>query len=315
MSGRPILSVTGLEMEFRVGNSLVRALRGVSLDVRRGETLAVVGESGSGKTTLGNIILGVMAPTAGHVALDGEAMPARRPSHLRRRLGLVQQNPYSTLNPRKTVQEAIELPLLVHGLGDRRSRRARVLELLNLVGLSPSLAHRRPLALSGGQRQRVAIARALATEPDLVLLDEPTSSLDVSVQAHILHLLRKLQVELGLTYVFITHDLGVVQVIANRVAVMYRGCVVEQGSASEIFTRPRHRYTNLLLASIPTVSDEDDRFKPDWPWNAVTERLATSTNGCAFHERCPFAVARCTSESPKLHGTDSHVHSCFVPAG
>jgi oligopeptide/dipeptide ABC transporter ATP-binding protein len=311
----PLLRLEAVSKRFALPGASVLALDAVSLEVRRGETLAIVGESGSGKSTLANIVLGAQLATSGTLHLDGTTLGPRRPRELRRRMALVQQNPYSALNPRQSIRRSIELPLIVHGISSRRQRARRVAALLAQVGLSPELAARRPLGLSGGQRQRVAIARALASEPELVVLDEPTASLDVSVQAHILRLLEELQRALGLTYVFITHDLAVVRAIASRVVVMYQGRVVEEGPVGEIFAAPRHRYTNLLLASIPTVAPEDDALRPAWPWDAAPADSTPGTDGCAFRPRCPFAIPRCSTERPELVAAgQGHSHACFVPA-
>ncbi len=311
----PFLRLDRLSKRFEVAAAVVLAVDRVSLDVVRGRTLAIVGESGSGKSTLAHMILGIATPSGGELFLEGRPLPTARDRTLRRRIGFVQQNPYSALNPRKNVRQAVELPLIVHGIGNARDRRRSVDALLERVGLNRGFADRRPSALSGGQRQRVVIARALATSPELLVLDEPTSSLDVSVQARILALLRELQRDLGLTYLFITHDLGVVRVMADEVAVMYRGRVVERGPVAALFGAPRHRYTNLLLASIPTATAEDDAVKPDWSWDAAPQDAPPAETGCAFRLRCPFAVAHCAGESPELiaDGAD-HLHACFVPA-
>jgi peptide/nickel transport system ATP-binding protein/oligopeptide transport system ATP-binding protein len=309
----PLLKITNASKVFKVGSSTVKAVTDVNLTVETGETVAIVGESGSGKTTLANLILGIESLTSGEISLAGELLGVRRSKAMRRQIGLVQQNPYSTLNPRKSVGSAIRLPLSVHRIGARAERAKTVVELLRKVGLNEGHMDRRPLALSGGQRQRVAIARALTTNPNLLVLDEPTSSLDVSVQAHILHLLRDVQADYGLTYLFITHDLGVVRVIASRVVVMYRGRVVEEGTSESIFLRPRHRYTQLLLASIPTVSAEDDAIKPHWPWELEAKGSMETSKGCPFQPRCPFAVARCSQEVPAVQGDASHRHACFNP--
>ena len=315
MTQPPLLQIDRAAKRFVMASADVVAVDGVSIDLFRGETLAIVGESGSGKTTLANLILGSETADAGMLLFDGHRLEKRRSRSLRKRIALVQQNPYSSLNPRKSVRQAIELPLIVHRLGDRRERYERVIDLLRLVGLPPELAVSRPLALSGGQRQRVAIARALATGPDLLVLDEPTSSLDVSVQAHILRLLRDLQQKLNLTYIFITHDLSVVRVIASRVAVLYRGRLVETAPVKQLFDAPRHRYTNMLLASIPTVSATEDRLKPEWPWDEMPETIAAGVAGCGFVPRCPFRIPRCVSEQPELMPAGSgHAHACFAPA-
>jgi peptide/nickel transport system ATP-binding protein/oligopeptide transport system ATP-binding protein len=314
MTNAAFIRLETLSKQFTVGSATILAVDQVSLDVTRGRTLAVVGESGSGKSTLAHLLLGVERPSSGRILLQQQTLKMPRDRAQRQRFGFVQQNPYTALNARKTVRQAIELPLLVHRIGDRRARRKRVDELLEQTGLPQSLAERLPASLSGGQRQRVVIARALATHPDVLVLDEPTSSLDVSVQARVLLLLQRLQRELGLTYIFITHDLGVVRAMADDIAVMYRGRVVEHATADALFCTPRHPYTNLLLASIPTVSAEDDRIKPDWPWETAMQDARPADTGCAFRLRCPYSQPRCEQETPELTADgQAHWHACFHP--
>jgi oligopeptide transport system ATP-binding protein len=308
-----LLQATALTKDYRVGNHVVHALRGVDLAVERGECMAVVGESGSGKTTLGNLVLGIEQPSGGLIRFQGREMPARRGRRLRRCMQVVQQNPMSTLNPKRTIHQSVALPLAVHELAPRREIRDRVAELLRLVGLSPDYMDRYPGALSGGQRQRVALARALAAEPDCVVLDEPTSSLDVSVQARVLELLVDLQRRFALTYLFITHDLSVVRTISTRVTVLYRGRVVETGSTESVFATPRHRYTQMLLSSIPVVSEDEERIKPAWSWDkemAGGDRV--SEVGCPFSPRCPYVLDPCKTRRPRLEDVDSgHQAACF----
>jgi peptide/nickel transport system ATP-binding protein len=228
----------------------IRAVDGVELDVRRGEVLAIVGESGSGKTTLGRMLLGLMKPSGGSILLGDKPLGELDPRDIARKVQPVFQDPYASLNPRKTVAQIIEFPLTVQGIGSRAERRDRVAEISQRVGLARRLLDSYPIQMSGGQRQRVAIARALVVQPDLVVLDEPTSALDVSIQAQILNLLQDLQERLSLTYVFISHDMAVVRYLADRVAVMYRGRVVEAGSAEHIFAAPQHDYTKSLLGAV-----------------------------------------------------------------
>ena len=316
MSAAPALSVRGLSKHYRVKGTRIDALDGVDLDIRRGETMAIVGESGSGKTTLGNLILGLERASAGQILFEGAPLQMRRSSALRRRIQVVQQNPFSTLNPKRTVRATIELPLRAYKMVPRDRYRARVGQLLDIVGLSSAHMNRYPAALSGGQRQRVALARALASEPEIIVLDEPTSALDVSVQARVLALLVELQQTFDLTYVFITHDLSVVRNIARRVSVMYRGRVVESGPTERVFAAPRHRYTAMLLSSIPVVSDAELAIKPSWTWDpGAIEGQGQQSEGCPFAPRCPYVVDACWSEAPALEPlADAHLAACHRPA-
>ena len=284
-----ILEVEDLAKHYVVGKDTVRALAGVNLAVAPGESVAIVGESGSGKTTLAKLVLGVEQPSAGRIVFDGAELGARRDRGLRRRMQVVQQNPLSTLNPKRTIRQAIELPLRVHGMVPSGDYAQSVAELLGIVGLSPEYMNRYPTALSGGQRQRAALARALAARPDLIVLDEPTSALDVSVQARVLTLLFDLQTRFNLTYLFITHDLGVARNMASRIAVMYRGRIVESGPTGAVFREPRHRYTAMLLSSVPVVSEEEESLRPLWPWDRnLLEGQERTSEGCAFAPRCPL---------------------------
>jgi ABC-type oligopeptide transport system ATPase subunit len=250
-----LLEVEDLQVHFggRRGAETVKAVDGVTLSVERGETLGLVGESGSGKSTTGLALLRLVEPTGGRVVLDGtdvRGLGRRDLRGLRRRMAMVFQDPYASLNPRRTVGDSVAEPLEVHGL-HRSDRRARVRELFDLVGLASTFVDRHPHELSGGQRQRVGIARALAVEPDLLVLDEPIASLDVSVQAQVLNLLVRLQRELSLTYLFVAHDLAAVAHVSDRVAVMHRGRIVEQGDAAQVYASPQDDYTKALLAAVP----------------------------------------------------------------
>ena len=312
----PLIEVEGLSKRYAVGGSTVTALDGVTLAVAAEETLAVVGESGSGKTTLGRLILAIEVPTAGTVRFRGTALAPTMPKALRRRIQVVQQNPMSALNPKRTIQASVELPVRVHRLRPPERCRERAAELLDIVGLAPEYLPRYPSALSGGQRQRVAIARALAAEPDVIVLAEPTSALDVSIQARVLSLLVELQQRFQLTYVFITHDLGIVRHLASRVAVLYRGRLVETGATEAVFRTPRHRYTTMLLSSVPVVSAEEEGVKPSWPWERAGLDLGDRpSGGCAFAPRCPFALDICWSVAPPLTAVDpSQAVACHNPA-
>ncbi|MDA4846540.1 ABC transporter ATP-binding protein [Hoeflea poritis] len=256
-----VLEARNVSKIFYTGTHEVKALDSVSLTAARGECLAIVGESGSGKTTFANMLLGIYPPSTGEFFLDGELLPARRTLPLRRSIQLVQQNPLSALNPRRTVGASLRLALNVHDIGDRPGRKARIGALLEEVGLPAEFAQRFPSALSGGQRQRVAIARALACEPEVLVLDEPTSALDVLVQARVLKLLDELRQRRNLTYVFITHDLGVVRNIADRVAVFERGRLVEQAPTEAIFERPENAYTRSLIGAIPVITDDEEALR------------------------------------------------------
>ena len=313
MAETPLIATKEVSRTYRLGDRSTKALVSVDLSVARGETLAVVGESGSGKSTLGRMLLGTEAPDEGTVLFDGSPLkpPLRRP--LRRRLQVIQQNPNTTFNPRRTIGQSVTLPLAVHGLMPKAGRRDRAAKLLEAVGLPPDILDRYPSALSGGQLQRAALARALACEPELLVLDEPTSALDVSVQARVLALLTELQARLGITYVFITHDLAVVRNVANSVAVLYRGHLVERAPVLDLFRRPRHHYTVMLLSSIPVVSAEEEAIKPKWPVSAFTAISDTVSEGCAFASRCPFAIDICRLERPRL-SQGSHAYACHNPA-
>ena len=312
-----LIRIEDLRRDFTVGSRTVSALAGVSLDIRRGRTVAVVGESGSGKTTLGNQILGIDQPTSGRILFEGREITATRDTDMRRRIQVVQQSPYTTLNPKRSLRQILELPIAIHSDRSRRQRRERVAELLEVVGVPADFMERHPYALSGGQRQRVALARALASEPDVIVLDEPTSSLDVSVQARILQLLVELQAQYQLTYLFITHDLGVVRNIADEVVVLYRGYVVERGTTAELFANPQHRYNTMLLSSIPVVSEPEETLKPSWDWDSAVLGVEPPVGeACPFLPRCPHAVALCGQGVPPLvAATPTHCHACRNPRG
>ncbi|WP_448956081.1 ABC transporter ATP-binding protein [Labrys neptuniae] len=268
----PLLSIASVSKEFSVGRRKVLALSEVSFDVAQGECLAIVGESGSGKSTIANLILGLYAPSGGSLSFKGEALPAKRSLRHRRAIQLVQQNPLSSLNPRRSIGASLRLALDVHAIGERSERNRRVGELLEEVGLPAGFASRSPAALSGGQRQRVAIARALACQSELVVLDEPTSALDVLVQARVLHLLEALRRKRGLTYIFITHDLSVVRNIADRVAVFEKGRLMEIAGTQAIFANPQHPYTRRLIGAVPVVGRDE---------LALRDRILEQENGNA----------------------------------
>ncbi|MCU0818356.1 MAG: dipeptide ABC transporter ATP-binding protein [Beijerinckiaceae bacterium] len=313
-----LLEARGLQKTFVAKRNLfgrataeVRAVDGVDLALMAGETLALVGESGCGKSTLGRMLLRLIEPTGGTLTFEGRdllSLPEAELRNLRRHVQIIFQDPFASLNPRMAVGEAIAEPLLLHNIVPASERRARVAELLEIVGLRPEHAQRYPHEFSGGQRQRVVIARALASEPRLIICDEPVSALDVSIRAQILNLLRDLQQKLDLTMVFISHDLAVVKHIADRIAVMYLGRIVETGSADAVFAAPRHPYTRALLSAIPVASAEKRASRIVLQGDVPSPLNPPS--GCHLHRRCPHAGERCRTEEPHLQGDARHRVAC-----
>lgn len=305
---QPLLEVENLEVGFRVSRgsasfrpALLKAVDGVSMHIARGETLGLVGQSGSGKSTTARAILQLVAPTAGSVKFeDVELSGAGRSGQklLRRRAQMVFQDPFGSLNPRLKVDQIIREPLEIHGIGDKSSRLRRITELLDLVSLPKDAAGRYPHEFSGGQRQRIGIARALAIEPSLIVCDEPVAALDVSVQAQILQLLKEVQRETGVAYLFIAHDLNVIQYISQRTMVMYLGKVVEQGPSRTIFNSPHHPYAQALSSAIPTADPDSSRNR--LILNGEIPSRTDPPSGCRFRTRCPHARERCAIEEPKL---------------
>ena len=317
-----LLEVRGLRTHFpilskilrrRVGS--VRAVDGVDLDVKPGDVLGIVGECGSGKTTAVKSILRLIEPTAGSIVFEGRDithLPAAEMLPLRQRMQIVFQDPMSSLNPRMTVGRILAAPFEIHGVAKGADARGRVVDLLRLVGLPEEAAGRYPHEFSGGQRQRVGIARALALRPALIIGDEPVSALDVSIQAQIMNLLKRLQGELGLTYILISHNLGVVSHICDRVAVMYLGRIVESGPREALFFDPKHPYTEALLAAVPSPDPGARRRRV--PLGGDIPSPANPPSGCAFHPRCPSAMPRCAVEAPLPvalgggHSVACHLH-------
>lgn len=316
----PLVRLEHVSRHFRLDRtSLVRAVDDVSLEIEPGKTLGLVGESGSGKSTLARLLVRLDEPTSGRIVFDGRDLATYSRGdlrRLRREMQIVFQDPFSALNRRKTVEQIVSLPLEVHDSGlSRPARRARVSELLELVGLRPEHAEAYPRQLSGGQCQRVSIARSLALGPKLVVLDEAVSAVDVSIQAQILNLLRNLQERLGLTYLFVTHDLSVVRYMSDAVAVMYLGRIVESAPRDRLFGDPQHPYTHALLASIPSVERRADRAAKALHVRERTQADGTEIAGCRFHPRCPLGrrdVCQ-TVDPPLLETAAEHRVACHFP--
>lgn len=315
-----VLRIDDLHVDFPlrgqgVGKrSVLRAVDGVSLTVQRGETLGLVGESGCGKTTLVRAVLGLQKPASGRIFLEGQDLTAmsRRALRARRpKMQVVFQDPYSSLDPRMNVHDIIAEPLRVNG----RYRPERVHELLEQVGMTPDVENRLPAAFSGGQRQRIAIARALALEPELLVLDEPVSALDVSIRAQVVNLLTRLQKELGLTYLFIAHDLSVVRFMSRRVAVMYLGRIVEIGDREQIYRAPQHPYTQSLLDAVPVAHPSYRDLRRRRHLAGEMPNPADPPSGCSFRTRCPRAQERCAAEDPALLdvGGEGQQAACWFP--
>ena len=322
MTHSGLLVVEDLHVHYRLARPhlfgarpTLRAVDGVSLAVDRGRTLGLVGESGCGKTTLGMATLRLVEPTGGTIVFDGMDLRSLRPAAMldvRRRMQVIFQDPYSSLNPRQTAGDIVRGPLDVQRVGSRAEREERVAELFSLVGLRPNQRNLFPHQFSGGQRQRISIARALALKPDFIVCDEPVSALDVAIQAQILNLLCDLQEELDLTFLFISHDLAVVQHICDEIAVMYLGVVVEKASRRALFSNPRHPYTRALLSAVParrgSRKTERIRLEGDLP------SPVDVPSGCRFHTRCAHAQARCRVEVPKLVEKEpGHWEACHLP--
>ena len=330
MSSDVLLQLTGVVKEFtvKVGSGFRRrkrrlqAVAGVDLTLRRGETLGLVGESGCGKSTLARCVMRLFALDGGRMVFDGDDLTDASNAVLkpyRRRMQMVFQDPYGSLNPRRRVGSIIGDPFKIQGLGSAAERQTKVQELMQLVGLNPEHYNRFPGEFSGGQRQRIGIARAIALRPELIVCDEPVSALDVSIQAQVLNLLAALQTELGLTYLFISHDLSVVRHVSDRVAVMYLGTIVEIARSEAIYERTRHPYTHALLSAIPRFEVNAGTLRAESVLSGDPPSPLDPPSGCRFHPRCPRAQARCSVEVPVLRAADNsdpdHLSACHFPLG
>ena len=321
---QPLLEVRALAKHFELPRDsflephrILRAVDGVDFDVFPGETVGLVGESGCGKSTLARVVMRLTEPTAGRIVFDGQdithmSQAAIRP--LRRRMQMIFQDPYGSLNPRMMVGEILSGPLRLHGLVPAGGARERVRELLDLVGLPPAAAARFPHEFSGGQRQRISIARALAVEPGFIIGDEPISALDVNIQAQIINLMIGLQERLGLTYLFIAHDLAVVRHISDRIVVLYLGRVVETAPSQELFARPLHPYTNSLISAVPVPDPHLARGRRRIALQGEVPNAVDPPSGCRFRTRCPAAATRCAEETPALtQAAPGHFVACHFP--
>jgi oligopeptide transport system ATP-binding protein len=320
----PLVEITDLEVGFSVGAGLLRrgdrgilkAVKGVSLQLKRGETLGLVGESGCGKSTLGRAVLQLMRPTSGRVLFDGHDLTAADESalrKLRRRMQMIFQDPFGSLNPRMSVGEAVAEPMRIHGVANSADWRSKVAELFGLVGLEGSMIDRYPHEFSGGQRQRVGVARALAPKPDFIVCDEPVSALDVSIQAQIVNLLEDLRERMGLTYLFIAHDLAVVRHISDRVAVMYLGRIVEVASKSNLYDSPLHPYTQALMSAVPIPDRKIEAGRQRTLLSGEVPSPLNPPTGCALHPRCTHAMEICQSKRPDLqHQSEGHWVACHL---
>lgn len=309
-----LLEVDGLTKYFETPAGLVHSVDGVSFSVERGETLGLVGESGCGKTTTGRTIIRLYDPTSGRITFDGHditTLTATEMLPFRKRMQMIFQDPYASLNPRMTVGDIVREPMSIHGI-PKHEHADRVAHLLRLVGLNSEQAGRYPHEFSGGQRQRIGIARALAVEPELIICDEPISALDVSIQAQIVNMLEDLQHELGLTYIFIAHDLSMVRHISTRVAVMYLGRIVELAPSDELYSNPKHPYTISLLSSIPVPDPDKSDIRNPVALQGEIPSAVNPPSGCTFHTRCPNARPECRTLNAVLRDTGSG-HLCACP--
>jgi len=311
-----LLDIQQLEKQFKVGKRRLKAVQSLNLQIYRGETLGLVGESGCGKSTVGRTILRLYEPTSGNVTFDGinlQSLSTQEMKRMRRRMQIVFQDPYASLNPRMTVQDIVGEPLDIHRLAKGKERRKRIEELLRFVGLNPNHMSRFPHEFSGGQRQRIGIARALAVEPEFIICDEPISALDVSIQAQVVNLLKKLQSQMNLTFLFIAHDLSMIKYISDRVAVMYLGQLMELASSDELYRDPLHPYTQALLSAIPIPDPEIETKRHRVVLKGEVPNPLNPPTGCPFSSRCPVATAHCKAVAPQWREVKKdHFAACHM---
>jgi len=321
VSSENVVEIENLKMYFPITRGLLRrkvgdikAVDDISFTIKKNETLGLVGESGCGKTTTGRCILRLYKPTSGRILFNGTDLSEMRENQLRSarsEMGAIFQDPYGSLNPRQVARTIVGMPLVIHGMQKKGEYGDRVEELFRIVGLDPSMMTRVPHEFSGGQRQRLGIARALACQPSLIICDEPVSALDVSIQAQIINLLEELQEKLGLTYLFIAHDLSVVQHISNRVAVMYLGRIIEIANSRELYENPLHPYTKALLSAIPVPNPLIEKKRTRTVLKGEVPSPAAPPPGCHFHPRCNIAIDQCKGEKPQLIDTgNGHMVAC-----
>ncbi len=322
MSAQVVLDVKGLMKYFPITSGkqkgkAVKAIDGIDFFIREGETLGLVGESGSGKSTTAYCVVGMYSTTAGEMTFKGQDISqdvSKRPLAIKKDIGMVFQDPGTTLNPQRSVKQILSLPLSVHGMVDKGDPTGQLLKLLEDVELPTEYLYKYPASLGGGERQMLAIARALATDPSMIVLDEPTSSLDVSIQAKIINMLLRLQARRNLAYLFITHDLGLMRNLASRVAIMYLGKIAEIAPTHRFFSAPLHPYTQMLLSAIPVISEEEELLKPRKvsPKGEIPSPVDVPP-GCGFNTRCPFAIERCFVEDPNMKQVEAdHLVRCHL---
>lgn len=299
----PILQVKNLSKHFKVESGFLQAVDGLNFDIYKGETFGLVGESGCGKSTAGRTILRLYEPTAGEVLFEGQNIYDLSPKEMkehRKEMQMIFQDPYASLDPRMTVEEIIAEPLVIYGIGNKKERRERVIELLEMVGLSAEHSLRFPHEFSGGQRQRIGIARSLALKPKFIICDEPISALDVSIQAQVVNLLKDVQKKLGLTLLFIAHDLSMVRYISDRVAVMYLGKLMEVGTTEDFYSNPLHPYTKALLSAIPIADPDEQRKRVQIELEGDVPSPINMKPGCRFVDRCPYGDDTCRGRDPEM---------------